>query len=134
MQHYYCTTPHRPHLLCPPFLTYLHWACSTQNHLPPRAQELGQEASTDQYASSEAGAEQSGTNANAPVATGAYIDEGDSSADQYLDNSASSEASNDADTTQDATQSQDSSSDCFAGCGGSGQAQALYQLTIRGVG
>ena len=41
MQHYYCTTPHRPHLLCPPFLTYLHWACSTQNHLPPRAQELG---------------------------------------------------------------------------------------------
>ena len=36
--HHYCATPHRSHLLCPPFLTYLHWACSTQNHLPPRVQ------------------------------------------------------------------------------------------------
>jgi len=40
--HYCCTTLHQPHLLCPPFLTCLHWACPTQNHLLPlRARDLG---------------------------------------------------------------------------------------------
>ena len=93
-----------------------------------QAQELGQFSSTDQYADSDANADQNGVNANVPVSIAGYdVYGGDSSATQYNDNSASSSASNDASTDQYADQSQDSSSSCAAGCGGSGQAQALIQ-------
>jgi hypothetical protein len=90
-------------------------------------QGLSQNASTEQDASSGAAANQEAINANVPVTVGYGNDSGDSSANQYLDNSASSEASNDASTTQYAGQEQSSDSSCHAGCGGSGQAQELEQ-------
>jgi hypothetical protein len=90
-------------------------------------QGLSQNASTEQDASSGAAANQEAINANVPVTIGYGNESGDSSANQYLDNSASSEASNDASTTQYAGQEQSSDSSCHVGCGGSGQAQELEQ-------
>jgi hypothetical protein len=90
-------------------------------------QGLSQNASTEQDASSGAAANQEAINANVPVTIGYGNESGDSSANQYLDNSASSEASNDASTTQRAGQQQSSDSSCHVGCGGSGQAQELEQ-------
>jgi hypothetical protein len=91
-------------------------------------QLLGQFAETGQKADSDANAAQNGVNANTPTSeAGVFISGGDSSADQSLDNSADSSASNSATTTQGAGQTQSSDDSCVAGCGGSGQAQALIQ-------
>ena len=94
-----------------------------------QAQLLVQDSSTDQYANSSANAYQNGVNANVPVSiAGGDVEEGDSSADQTLDNSATSDASNYATTDQTASQTQDSSDSCVVGCGGSGQFQAAAQI------
>jgi hypothetical protein len=93
-----------------------------------QAQFLNQDADTDQKADSEANAFQNGVNANVPVTIGGGdVYGGNSSAKQDLDNEADSEASNEAKTVQAADQSQSSESECWAGCGGSGQFQALKQ-------
>jgi hypothetical protein len=93
-----------------------------------QAQWLGQSSDTYQDADSSAHADHNGVNANVPVSVGGDdVYGGESSADQYNDNSASSEASNYAETNQDADQSQSSESSCHFGCGGSGQAQWLEQ-------
>jgi hypothetical protein len=87
-----------------------------------QAQLLLQAAETNQYADSEANADQHLVNANAPASiAGLYALAGDSSADQSADNSATSDASNDAATDQTGSQYQDPT-------GGSGQFQLLAQL------
>jgi hypothetical protein len=92
-----------------------------------QAQGLQQNSSTDQSPNSSAHANQNGVKANVPVSVGGDdVYGGDSSADQYNDNSASSDASNYAETKH-ADQSQSSESSCHFGCGGSGQAQWLSQ-------
>ena len=93
-----------------------------------QAQSASQDSSTNQDADSSAHADQNGVNANVPVSVGGDdVYGGDSSADQYNDNSAGSEASNYAENKQDAGQWQSSESSCHFGCGGSGQAQWLEQ-------
>jgi hypothetical protein len=91
-------------------------------------QQLDQSAETGQYASSEADADQTAVNANVPVTISAGdVHAGDNSATQDAENSADADSSNRSTTDQWAGQSQESSADCFAGCGGSGQAQKLDQ-------
>ena len=94
-----------------------------------QAQELVQDSFTGQEAYSEADADQNGVNANTPVSVaGVDVESGDSSADQTADNSASSTRRTTPRRTRTPSQSQSSSDSCFAGCGGSGQAQALGQF------
>ena len=86
-----------------------------------QAQSLKQGSSTNQYADSEANAKQDAVNANVPVTIGGgKVTGGDSSASQYLDNSATSTASNSSTTNQTANQSQ-------SGGSGAGQAQGTNQ-------
>jgi hypothetical protein len=101
------------------------WGCGGSG----QAQKLGQFADTRQAAFSEADADQTGVNANAPVTISAGdVKAGDNSATQHAENSADSDASNESTTKQGAAQSQTADgSDCKGGCGGSGQAQELKQ-------
>jgi hypothetical protein len=100
------------------------WGCGGSG----QAQELSQSAETGQFAFSGATADQTAINANVPVTISAGdVSGGDNSATQDADNTANANSTNDSTTFQGADQSQDTSSKCGAGCGGSGQAQALEQ-------
>ncbi len=92
-------------------------------------QEIGQAASTEQDADADADADQNAVNANVPVnIAGDDITTGDSSANQIAVNEADADAENEALTGQLASATQTGGgSSCYAGCGGSGQYQAIYQ-------
>jgi hypothetical protein len=92
-------------------------------------QAVGQSANTHQDANSNANANQNAVNANAPVSiAGGNISGGSSSANQNASNAATSSATNASLTGQAAGVSQTGGgSSCLAGCGGSGQFQAVGQ-------
>ncbi len=93
-------------------------------------QAVGQLAVTAQNADADADAKQNAVNANAPVTiAGGDVYTGSSSADQNAENEANAGAWNESATVQlvSAEQSGGGSS-CYAGCGGSGQYQAVGQI------
>jgi hypothetical protein len=92
-------------------------------------QAVGQAANTHQSAHSGASGNQNAVNGNAPVSiAGGNITGGSSSANQTATNGASSSAGNTSTTGQAAGVAQTGgASSCFAGCGGSGQFQAVGQ-------
>jgi hypothetical protein len=93
-----------------------------------QAQELDQDASTHQFAGSEANADQTVINANVPVTiAGGDVSGGSNSADQTASNQANADSTNTSKTKQFGEQDQSSDSACKWGCGGSGQAQTLNQ-------
>ena len=94
-----------------------------------QAQTIKQGALTAQEAEADADANQNAVNANVPVTiAGGDVKAGSSSATQNATNAANAGAGNTAATAQivKAVQSGGSSS-CYAGCGGSGQYQAVGQ-------
>ena len=99
-----------------------------------QTQLIGQWAGTEQDADADADAKQNAVNANAPVAVaGGNVSGGSSSADQTADNTADADASNKAATVQLAGASQTGGgSSSYAGCGGSGQFQAVSQGSWTG--
>jgi hypothetical protein len=92
-------------------------------------QAVGQHAATLQNAKANADAKQNAVNANVPVTiAGGDVSGGSSSANQAALNAAGAAAGNLAKTDQKATATQTGgSASCLAGCGGSGQYQAVGQ-------
>ncbi len=93
---------------------------------------MGQHAATLQNAYSNANANQNAINGNAPVTiAGGNVTGGSSSANQTAGNLALGAAVNGASTGQQATATQvGGGSSCLAGCGGSGQFQAVVQEAL----
>jgi hypothetical protein len=92
-------------------------------------QAVGQKALTGQKANANANANQNAVNANVPVTiAGGNVSGGPSSANQTAGNAAGAAAVNLANTQQTANATQvGGGSSCLAGCGGSGQFQAIGQ-------
>jgi hypothetical protein len=99
---------------------------------PGQAQKVGQNAVTAQNAKADADAKQNAVNGNAPVTiAGGSVFGGSSSANQAASNAAKAVAANASATKQNATATQvGGSSSCKAGCGGSGQFQAVGQNAV----
>jgi hypothetical protein len=101
-------------------------------------QAVGQHAATAQNAKANADAKQNAVNANVPVTiAGGNVSGGSSSANQAALNGAGAAAGNAAKTDQTAIAAQvGGSSSCLAGCGGSGQFQAIGQsaATLQNAG
>ncbi|HEU4450505.1 MAG TPA: hypothetical protein VFR63_11080 [Gaiellaceae bacterium] len=97
-----------------------------------QAQTIGQSAVTAQSAKADADAKQNAVNGNAPVTiAGGNVVGGSSSANQTASNAAKAAAGNVASTSQTAAATQvGGSSSCTAGCGGSGQYQAVDQTAV----
>jgi hypothetical protein len=100
-------------------------------------QAVGQQAITGQKANANANAGQNAVNANVPVTiAGGNVTGGNSSANQKAANIGAAAAVNASHTGQQATATQTGgSSACKAGCGGSGQYQAVGQkaATLQGA-
>jgi hypothetical protein len=100
-------------------------------------QAVGQKAITGQKANANANAGQNAVNANVPVTiAGGNVTGGNSSANQKAANIGAAAAVNASHTGQQATANQTGgSSACKAGCGGSGQYQAVGQkaATLQGA-
>jgi hypothetical protein len=95
-------------------------------------QAVGQAALTAQDAEADADAKQNAVNGNAPVTiAGGDVKTGSSSATQNAENEADADAKNASGTIQLVSAEQTGGgSSCYAGCGGSGQYQAVGQLAV----